>query len=462
MSNTFTKGSEWRKWDLQIQPIKDEWFCNLQSKKAEIQNATREYLKHAIERQVSVVAITDHNSGIAIDSALELIENESFDIIVLPGVEIDVNAGYQILVIFNPEYKKKIEKQTWEEAVNHFLNNVCELPSPVFNTYGQAESICGDIHSIMARICKEDIGLPIFAHSQNEKGLFKKTTGANRIKFFENSVGGKYYFTFDHKTEDEIAKSIETIKGWNFNPDNFALIKTSDAHQASESGSGFTWIKSEPTYEGLKQIVYDPKSRIAVQEHEPVKPNNVINSITLNIPPDAKINVMQGNGSKKEESLCFAGTQRTLEFSPYFNCFIGGRGSGKSTVLNFLGQHSKDQKSSETFWKRILPSFDILNQNIFSFDGVALFEFIGQSEVESFATNKEVFTKAIYERANILSDGLLDKKEAELTALLEKTQSFQSLVETYDELVGVQTSKENEKKILESGIKITTDIRYLT
>lgn len=178
------KGSEWRKWDLQIQPIKDEWFCDIQNKKAEIKNATREYLKKAIQKEISVVAITDHNCGVAIDSALELVREESLDITILPGVEIDVNTGYQILVIFNSAYKEKIYKQTWEETINHFLNNICHLSSPVINSHGQAESIGGDIHDVIAKICKDDVGLPIFAHSQSKKGLFKKTTGANRKKFF--------------------------------------------------------------------------------------------------------------------------------------------------------------------------------------------------------------------------------------------------------------------------------------
>ena len=67
------RGSAWRKWDLQIQPIKDGWFCDTRNKKTEIKNATREYLKKAVEKGISVVAITDHNYGVAIDSAFELV-----------------------------------------------------------------------------------------------------------------------------------------------------------------------------------------------------------------------------------------------------------------------------------------------------------------------------------------------------------------------------------------------------
>ncbi len=454
------RGSEWRKWDLQIQPIKDEWFSDLANKTAEITNATRDYLKKAIEKGISVVAITDHNCGVAIDRALEIVEGEKLDITVLAGVEIDVNTGYQILVVFNPLYKEKIGKQTWKETIEHFLNNICHLSSPVFNANGQAESINGDIHEILDKIYKEDIGLPIFAHSQSNKGLFKKTTGANRKKFFDNAVGGKYYFALDHKTDDDLSETIKIIKSWSFDPNHFALIKTSDAHQASVVGDGFTWIKSEKTYEGLKQIIYDPQSRVATQEKEPIKPNNAIDSITFKIPKGAKINVKQKDGTEKEEPFCFANIQDTFFLSPFLNCFIGGRGSGKSTVLNFLGQHSKDPSSSNFFWEKIQPSFNTADRNFFTFDGVEVFEFIGQSEVESFATNKEAFTDAIYERANILSDGLLEKDELKLSQLLKKIASFQFVIESIKESATEMEAKEKEKKTLENSIKVTQSQEY--
>lgn len=454
------KGSAWRKWDLQIQPIKDEWFSDLGNKVNEIKSATKDYLKKAVENEVSVVAITDHNCGVGIDAALEVVKDEKLDIVVLRGVEIDVNTGYQILVIFNPAYKDKIGKQTWAETIEHFLNNVCHLPSPVIKTDGQAESINGDIHEILNKVCKEDIGLPIFAHCQSDKGLFKKTTGANRKKFFECANEGKYHFALDHKTDVNIEATETVLKGWSYSPNQFALIKTSDAHQASNVGENYTWVKSERTYEGLKQIIYDQQSRVALTKNAPVQPNNIIESIKFNVPTEAKLKIRKKDGSEKEEPFCFAGAQGTYHLSPFLNCFIGGRGSGKSTVLNFLGQHSKDPSSSQAFWNKIQPTFDTANSGIFSFNGVEIFEYIGQSEVESFATNKEAFTNAIYERANILSDGLLEKDEEKLSILLRRISSFRVIVENIEESLEEQEAKEKEKKILENSIKITKSKEY--
>lgn len=460
-SNNCFRGSDWRKWDLQVQPIKDLWFNQLPTKHPQIKCATKEYIKNAIANQISVIGITDHNCGIAIDKALELVEEEGLDLVVLPGVEIDINGGYQILLIFNPAYKKKIKKPTWEETVNHFLNHVCSLPSPVIDKHGQAEAISSDINTILERICAEDIGIPIFAHSQTEKGLFKKTTPANRKKFFENQLERKYYFAVDHKTDAEISQTIDKLSDWSLDHSRFPLIKTSDAHQASEVGSVFTWIKAERTYEGLKQIIYDPQSRISVQNNKPVQPTNVIESISFDVPKGAKITIKQKTGKEKEEQFCFSGVKGSFCLSPFFNCLIGGRGSGKSTILNFLGQYSKDPVSSNAFWENeIRPSFDISDEHIFSFSGVGVFEFIGQSEVESFATNKEAFTTAIYERANILSDGLLEKDEAKLLRLLKKISAFRDVIRDIQALTDEVSNKEKERNVLISSIKITETKEY--
>ena len=163
------------------------------------------------------------------------------------------------------------------------------------------------------------------------------------------------------------------------------VLLCSDSHKLDDIGTSFSWIKAESTFEGLKQIIYDPQFRIVIKDNKPVHPNNSIDSITFNIPNYAKISVKQTYDQKKEkeEKFCFSGVNNTFYLSPFFNCFIGGRGSGKSTILNFLGNFSKNPNSSQKFWDKIQPSFEIKNN--FSFEGVSFFEFIGQSEVEKFA-----------------------------------------------------------------------------
>ncbi|NYT27813.1 MAG: hypothetical protein H0A76_07895 [Candidatus Thiodubiliella endoseptemdiera] len=47
------------------------------------------------------------------------------------------------------------------------------------------------------------------------------------------------------------------------------MLNSSDAHRIYNIGSKFTWIKANPTFEGLKQIIYEPTDRVKIQELEP-------------------------------------------------------------------------------------------------------------------------------------------------------------------------------------------------
>lgn len=248
-------------------------------------------------------------------------------------------------------------------------------------------------------------------------------------------------------------------------------IKGSDSHDfqrpigrlmdaASNPIEKYCWIKAELTFEGLKQIIYDPESRVFIGEKSPVQPTNFIDAINFNIPTNAKITVKQKGGLEKQEGFCFANFKKTFYLSPFFNCFVGGRGSGKSTILNFLGQHAKDPSSSNAFWDKLQPSFETSDKSFFSFTGVETFEFIGQSEVESFATNKEAFTNAIYERANIISDGLLGSKEIILSDLLKKVVGFQTTIESVRELTASYSEKEKDKNTLTSSVKVAKSKEY--
>ena len=50
---------------------------------------------------------------------------------------------------------------------------------------------------------------------------------------------------------------------------NLPSIIASDAHNKEEIGNKYVWIKADATFEGLKQICYEPQERVAIQENKP-------------------------------------------------------------------------------------------------------------------------------------------------------------------------------------------------
>lgn len=102
-----------------------------------------------------------------------------------------------------------------------------------------------------------------------------------------------------------------------------AVVQTSDARQFEDLGSNPSWIKwAEPTAEALRQACLAEESRIT--HSEPTIPSVRITRI-------------------KVSASAFMGPV-DLEFNPQYNAFIGGRGTGKSTCLEYLRWALCDQE----------------------------------------------------------------------------------------------------------------------
>ena len=191
---------------------------------------------------------------------------------------------------------------------------------------------------------------------------------------------------------------------------NNPLFDCSDAHSFSNAidknqiaintriGNCFSWIKADTTFEGLRQICHEPNSRLRISETEPSTPPLRINSITLQFPGETEI-MRKEDGSKGKSSEFCLGGEISVHFSPYFTCLIGGRGTGKSTILNILSTQLGDKteffdKNSLMLKGKPIAKFD----EYVIIDGTASeFEFISQNQIERFAESDEL-TDAIYER----------------------------------------------------------------
>jgi hypothetical protein len=114
---------------------------------------------------------------------------------------------------------------------------------------------------------------------------------------------------------------------------NDLLIDCSDAHSFSETsikdriGNCFTWIKSNPTFNGLKHVVYDPEERVCIHASNP--------SGDFPKPYFSKILIQEteifGKGVVK-----FSDSE--LDLSSGLVAIIGGRGTGKSLLLDAIAK----------------------------------------------------------------------------------------------------------------------------
>lgn len=146
---------------------------------------------------------------------------------------------------------------------------------------------------------------------------------------FSSSVNDADYF-LGRKTDrpEFIKSSIGSLK---------PCIHGCDAHTNEKvfapSGDKFCWIKADPTFEGLKQVIYEPAERVRICSCVPdEKPNyNVIDHVEF----------LSENQFSKEP----------IYFNDKLTCIIGGKSTGKSLLLNNLARIIDGQLFEDTHKK---------------------------------------------------------------------------------------------------------------
>jgi predicted ATP-dependent endonuclease of OLD family len=114
------------------------------------------------------------------------------------------------------------------------------------------------------------------------------------------------------------------------------VICGSDAHRYDDygvfPGGRATWVKANPSFEGLKQIVFEPRDRVRIQEESPAKkiPYLIIDKVAF-------------HDSSKQPRF---GTAEIM-LNPDMNAIIGGKSSGKSLLLYHIAKSVDPQQVSE-------------------------------------------------------------------------------------------------------------------
>lgn len=129
------------------------------------------------------------------------------------------------------------------------------------------------------------------------------------------------------------------------------LILASDNHNASEyENSRFVWIKADPTFEGLKQIVNEPQGRVFIGE-EPELLKRVRDNKTKYI---KSLSIKKNEGSSLDE--VWFDENPDVEINSGLTAVIGNKGSGKSAIADTLGLIGNTPQSEH---------FSFLNQDKF-------------------------------------------------------------------------------------------------
>lgn len=305
-------GSRWWKIDFHVHtPASGDYGHGNQS--VRVSTTPEDILKAAMSRKLDAIVVTDHVSGGWIDElkqANHILGEKSpkpdwyRELVIFPGVEIAVSGGQEpvhMLALFDPNVSR--------DTITGLLGR-CGITG----NFGDAtatttsSSLADTIDNIY-----EFGGIPIFAHIDAPKGYLH-----NEKSLPDN---GRVFYG-DHRV---YAAEFANVKAFDTHPavfrkvvDSLAKVGGSDAHLPEEIGRFSSWIKmSSPSISSMKLALQSPEWSVKNQNEDPNRePNLVLQELT--------ITDMKHCGRVSPCKVCF---------SPHQTSLIGGRGSGKSTVV---------------------------------------------------------------------------------------------------------------------------------
>lgn len=263
---------------------------------------------------------------------------------------------------------------------------------------------------------------------------------------FEKIANKAHFLIHSTNSQDNIDKDKEF-----WQQHNKPILQSSDAHSLETIGSKFSWIKAKPSFDGLKQVIYEIE-RVYIGKESPPSPLYKLEKVQLNFDKNTVWN------NEKKDTFCFADFNQPLYFSPYFTCIIGGRGSGKSTLLNLIANKIDKLNLKNT---EKLPTNNKAKITLEP-NAIDNIEFLAQNEIEEFATNSIKFTQAIFERLDKNSEMKLHKQEQEIGERIKVFDEQIKLLLKRDSLHKKLKVKKQELGRQNNIIQTFNDKTYLT
>ncbi len=368
----YTKGSTWRKWDLHIHTP----YSITHNYSGETERAWDKFL-HDLEALPSEFKVIGINDYIFIDGYKRVLAEKqagrlsNIDLI-LPVIELrlDKFGGSESSlkrVNFHIIFSDQVMPEVIEQQFLNALPNKYQL-SPEY------EHVQKDWCALATRESLTDLGSRIVESMPVDKrphNIAAVEVGFNNINFSLNEILGtlgSHYFKDKHLTAvgknewadikwnnqsiadkkniinkvDLVFISAKTVQAYTAGKKqlleagvNSKLLDCSDAHHFSNSsepnriGKCFTWIKADPTFEGLKHALKEADERVYVGQL-PDKIISVENNKTKYI---KSIDVRKKLDSKLGEVWFDA----HLEFNHELVAIIGNKGMAKSALTDIVG-----------------------------------------------------------------------------------------------------------------------------
>lgn len=441
-------GSIIRKWDLHVhtpESYENQFgFSGRNDRDAYRNNIWEKYIDELEKvKDISVVGITDYFSIDGYKKVIAYQKNgrlQNFDLI-LPNIELRLDkfvGGRRLnyhVILSNEIDPIKIEENFLEElqipipgaekarlnrenieSIGKILKEQQTEFKGKTNYYVGCMNITVSLEDIMEALQKKRIfkGKYILVLVEPEWAMIDDWKGQDHLTrknilmqsqaiFSSNESTRVWALGKKHRSIDDFVAEFGSLK---------PCIHGSDAHcfdrLCRPDQNRFCWVKADPTFEGLKQIVCEPEERITISTENPDYMKNIYTFDSMSI-----------NECIINDELSFKGQKFRLNRN--LVTIIGGKGSGKTALLDLMAnclidrcyRNGKNAKEKNSFVQRIEDDYPDLSIELEfigpdvesfskhfaeeSFFGDVNITYLPQGQIEEFSGNREKLNDKIKE-----------------------------------------------------------------
>ena len=380
-------GSEWRKWDLHVHTP----FSYLNNQfGSDFDDYVKKLFKKAIEKEIAVIGITDYFciegykkikteyltneeklKELFSDEEIEKIKNitlfpniefrldtlvgsnrVNFHVIFSDSVQIkDIEENFLHELDFVYEGKPQSEDERWKLKLGNIevLGKKLKREHASFSSgtdlfIGMKCAVVND--GKIAKVLKNkrskfegeyilcvplDEDLSEISWNGQDHNVRKTLIQKSDVLFSSNQGTISWGLGKKHSTILEFIDEFKTLK---------PCIWGSDAHDYEKlfepDDNRYTWIKADTTFEGLKQITYEPDERVIIQDVNP--------SFEYNKPYFNELMIQNEVGIFQDSKDQVYFTKTILPLNKNLVTIIGGRGTGKSMLVDYLASIFKNHR----------------------------------------------------------------------------------------------------------------------
>lgn len=283
----------------------------------------------AIDSNLQIISITDHNEILNSKAAIDYAEGK--DLLVVPGIEVSTTQGH-LLVYFSSfqELRSFHGKLTISEDKERCLQGIVEC----------------------LNLASQFNGFGILAHIELDSGFEKTVVRFNSqmddifchpaLLALEISKKGSYeFYTDEDPDSNRLALVKERRKRLNHHEDVILpKVMSSDSHSINKLGTNAEGNKKltrfkvdELSFQALRIALISYESRVRIEDVIPEK-----------VPKFVKVQI---KGGLLDDQF--------IDFSSNLSCIIGGRGTGKSTLMEIIRVTSGNESSKDVVDSDVWP-----------------------------------------------------------------------------------------------------------